>query len=62
MTDPLIPIGNGQTALSPDDRQGLLPAYIATRGELNEAEQRNIVRAKAKRTPPTAGELLDDQY
>ncbi|HEX9712204.1 MAG TPA: mobile mystery protein B [Actinomycetota bacterium] len=62
MTDPLAPIGDGHTELSEEDRQGLIPSYISTRGELNEAEQRNIVRATATRRPPTPGELLDDQY
>lgn len=62
MTDPLLPIGDGHTELTDDDRQGLLLDYISTRGELNEAEQRNIVQATVKRRPPTPKELLDDRY
>ncbi|MCH7669701.1 MAG: hypothetical protein IIC71_10975 [Acidobacteria bacterium] len=42
MIDALDPVGDGHTALSAEDRLGLIPTYIATRGELFEAEQRNI--------------------
>lgn len=34
----------GATPLSPDDLQGLIPTYITTRAQLNEAEQANIVK------------------
>lgn len=61
LIDPLVPRGAGHTALSPDDRDGLLPSYIATRGELNDAEQRNIAEALL-RDAPTAEALLDDAY
>lgn len=59
--DPLVPIGDGHTELSEDDREGLLPTYIATRGDLFEAEQRNIAEVMLRRRP-TAGKLLDDKY
>ncbi len=42
MTDPLLPTGDGHTELTDEDRDGLIPTYISTRGELYEAEQRNI--------------------
>ena len=61
MTVPLDPIGSGQTELSDDDRNGLLPTYIATRADLFDAEQRNIVQALARRSP-TVDKLLDDKY
>lgn len=61
MTDSLIPIGDGHTALSEDDRSGLIPSHIATRGDLFEAEQRNIVSALLRRAP-TPAQLLDDKY
>lgn len=35
------------TPLTPDERQGLIPTYITTRTELNEAEHLNIVQAEA---------------
>lgn len=44
MTDPLLSDVEGATPLEPDERDGLIPTYIATRGDLNAAEQANIVR------------------
>lgn len=35
----------GNTPLSPDEEEGLIPAHITTQGELNEAEEANITRA-----------------
>ncbi|MFO7699155.1 MAG: mobile mystery protein B [Acidimicrobiia bacterium] len=59
--DPLVPVGGGQTPLSAEDLDGLLLAYISTRGELHEAEQRAIARALV-RERPTLDALLDDGY
>lgn len=61
-SDPLLPPGDGHTPLGEDDRQGLKLSYITTRGELNEAEQENILRARLGRRPPTLEALLDDKY
>lgn len=61
MLDPLVPVGDGHTALSDEDRQSLIPTYIASRGELFDAEQRNISEALLRR-PPVPSELLDDNY
>lgn len=61
MSDPLAPIGEGHTELAEEDRLGLLPTYIATKGELYEAEQRNLVQAMIGRHPSTS-QLLDDKY
>lgn len=36
---------DGATPLTPDERAGLRLRHIATRGELNEAEQANILAA-----------------
>jgi Fic-DOC domain mobile mystery protein B len=57
----LVPVGDGHTELTDDDRRGLIPTYIATRGELFDAEQRGIARALLGRRP-TAARLLDDRY
>lgn len=35
----------GSTPLEPDEQQGLIPTWIATRGDLNSAEQANIAAA-----------------
>lgn len=61
MTDPLVPLGDGRTELTDEDRLGLIPTYVATRGELFDAEQRNIAQALLRR-PPSAVALLDDTY
>ncbi len=38
--------GEGPTPLSIEEREGLIPSYISTRSELNEAEQANILEAQ----------------
>ena len=53
--------GDGHTVLSDEDRDGLVPSYIATRGDLFDAEERNIVRGLL-RPPPPVRVLLDDLY
>ena len=62
MIDPLLPLGDGHTLLSEDDRQCLKLRYITNRGELNEAEQANILRAVGRARPPSLQALLDDLY
>jgi Fic-DOC domain mobile mystery protein B len=61
VTDPFVPVGDGHTELSEDDRLGLIPTHIATRGELFDAEQTNIAQALLRRRP-TVTQLLDDKY
>ena len=55
------PTGDAHTELSDEDREGLIPTYIATRDDLNEAEQTNITDAVVGRWPRT-DLLLDDRY
>jgi Fic-DOC domain mobile mystery protein B len=46
VTDPLFDADDeANTPLTPEARQGLIPTYITTRAELNEAEQENIAEA-----------------
>lgn len=59
--DPLDPTSKGQTDLTEEEQQGLRLLYITTRAELNEAEGRNIARARRRRTPQLSV-LLDDLY
>jgi Fic-DOC domain mobile mystery protein B len=59
--DPLAPRSNGQTPLSEEDRDGLILSYIATRRDLEEAEQRNIINGTLG-LHPTVDTLLDDAY
>ena len=46
MSDPLLPQDGNSTHLSEEERDGLIPSYITLRGELNEAEQANILEAE----------------
>jgi Fic-DOC domain mobile mystery protein B len=46
MTDPFGPQDDGGTALTVEEREGLIPSYITLRRELNEAEQANILEAE----------------
>ena len=46
MTGPLDQQDDAATPLSDEERDGLIPSYITLRGELNEAEQANILEAE----------------
>lgn len=46
MSDPLLPEGDGATPLSDEEREGLRLSYVTTRGDLNAAEQQNILEAR----------------
>jgi Fic-DOC domain mobile mystery protein B len=45
VTDPLQGGDDANTPLTPEERRQLIPSYITFRGELNEAEQANILEA-----------------
>jgi Fic-DOC domain mobile mystery protein B len=53
----------GSTPLDPNESDGLIPTWIATRDDLNEAEQSNILKAIRQRRWQRCGveELLDDK-
>ena len=53
---------DGATPLTPDEREGLIQAWIGTRGELNEAEQANIARATAWARRRRRTGLLTDSF
>lgn len=61
MTDPLLPLGDGQTEISDEDRRGLIPTYISTRGELWDAEEAAITKATFGLTA-RATDIADDLY
>lgn len=61
MSDWQFPQDSGHTPLSEEDRHGLLLSHVATREDLNDAEQRNITKALRRRAP-SADRLLDDMY
>ena len=66
MNDPLLPEDEGQTPLTPEELEGLIPSYITLRGELNEAEQINIVDAQSwgykRNSEVTSIEFLNDLH
>ncbi len=53
---------DGSTPLGDDEARGLRLSWVATRGDLNEAEQGNILAARRKRRwrTPSVNGLLDD--
>lgn len=55
--------GDGQTPLDPDEQIGLKPSWVATRGDLNDAEAANIYQARSRWLARSLApaELLDDQ-
>ena len=54
----------GATPLDPDERDGLIPTYIATRDDLNEAEQANIAAAALdlRRRGLSTDQVLDEPF
>jgi len=46
MSDPLLPQEDGATPLGDEEREGLKLSYVTTRGDLNAAEQQNILKAQ----------------
>jgi Fic-DOC domain mobile mystery protein B len=63
MSDLNRPGPPGSTPLDPNESDGLIPAWVATRDELNEAEQSNILKAIRRRRWQRCSveELLDDK-
>jgi Fic-DOC domain mobile mystery protein B len=59
-------VAAGATPLSEEEKAGLKLAYIATRGELNAAEQENILKAHAalfgRRRPLPAEDLIKEDF
>lgn len=61
MSDPLIEQDDAATPLDAEEREGLIPAYITLRGELNEAEQTNILEAEEWAFSRTR-DVLDEKF
>lgn len=59
-----MPDPDGATPLDHEERDGLIPAYIATREDLNGAEQANITKAlvRLRRRRLTTPDVLDDAF
>jgi Fic-DOC domain mobile mystery protein B len=50
------------TPLAPEEKEGLIPAHIAYRWELNEAEQENIARGQDWALARRRREILDEKF
>lgn len=62
MPDPLFGHDDdANTPLAPEEREGLIPAYITLRHELNEAEQLNIAKA-LRWTAARKRDVLDRRF
>lgn len=63
MSDPLFEADDeANTPLTPAGRQGLIPTYITTRAELNEAEQENIAEADRWAFSRKRGDVVDIDF
>ena len=63
MSDPLFEADDeANTPLTPEGRQGLIPTYITTRAELNEAEQENIAEADRWAFSRKRGDVVDVDF
>ena len=63
MSDPLYEADDeANTPLTPEGRQGLIPTYITTRAELNEAEQENIAEADRWAFSRKRGDVVDADF
>ncbi len=61
MNDILEP-DDAATPLTPEEMRDLIPAHIAYRSELNEAEQENIARAQEWALGPRRRDLLSEKF
>jgi Fic-DOC domain mobile mystery protein B len=54
----------GQTPLDGDEAESLIPSWVATREDLNQAEEENIARALvwARRSRPPADDILTERF
>ena len=60
MSGPLDEPDDGATPLTPEEREGLIPTHILTRGDLNELEEQNIAEGRCDlRAPRFVDHRLD---
>lgn len=55
---------DGQTPLTPEELEGLIPSWISTHGDLDLAEQDNITAAfsRLSERPPSVDEILTEDF
>jgi hypothetical protein len=56
--------GDGQTPLDGDEAAGLIPTWVATRGDVNQAEAGNIARGLlwVGRSRPSTADILEERF
>lgn len=59
-SDMFAPVDDGATPLDPDECDGLIPAWIATRSDLNLAEQANLEKGLRWARRARRGDVLDE--
>lgn len=62
MSDPLFDADDANTSITREEREGLIPTYITTRRELNEAEQININNGDRWAFARKGREVLDEVF
>jgi Fic-DOC domain mobile mystery protein B len=62
MSDPLAPIDDAETDLTEEEKEGLIPTYIATRDDLNQAEQESFLEARTWAFARRRGDILDEPF
>jgi Fic-DOC domain mobile mystery protein B len=62
MSDPLFDTSDGNTPVDEDEAEGLRPTWVRTRGDLNEAEAANILKARRAIRSPSLDDVLDDLW
>lgn len=62
MSDPLFDTSDGNTPIDEDEADGLRLSWVRTRGDLNDAEAANILKARQAIRSPSLDEVLDDLW
>ena len=62
VSDGLLPDVDGTTPLGVDEREGLKLSYVTTRGDLNAAEQQNILKAQTWARRRNNDQVLSRSY
>jgi Fic-DOC domain mobile mystery protein B len=63
MPDQWGPYPDGATPITDEEQQGLIPTWVATRGDLNLVEAENILRgSRMYRRRPRTVDVLDDLF
>jgi len=62
VSDPLLPQDEASTPLTDEEREGLKLSYVTTRGDLNAAEQDNILKAETRYLRRKTNKVLNRDF